>query len=112
MTKNKKTVYVGLSVDIIHEGHINILKTANKYGDITVGLLTDKAICEYTRPPQLNYREREKVIKAIRNVNKVIPQKNIDCSENILSIKPQPKNWYWCSLATIQWYKRQYRVGC
>ena len=30
--KFKKKVYVGLSVDIIHEGHINILKTASKYG--------------------------------------------------------------------------------
>ena len=43
MNKNKK-VYVGLSADILHKGHINILKTAKKYGNVIVGLLTDKAI--------------------------------------------------------------------
>ena len=36
--KIKKKVYVGLAVDIIHDGHINILKTAHKYGDVIVGL--------------------------------------------------------------------------
>ena len=36
--KTKKKVYVGLAVDIIHEGHINILKTASKYGEVIVGL--------------------------------------------------------------------------
>ena len=42
-----KKVYVGLSVDIIHEGHINILKVASGYGDVIVGLLTDEAIASY-----------------------------------------------------------------
>ena len=49
--KKKKKVYVGLAVDIIHEGHINILKIANSYGDVTVGLLTDEAIASYKSIP-------------------------------------------------------------
>ena len=40
-------MYVGMSADIIHKGHINILKTANRYGDVIVGLLTDEAISSY-----------------------------------------------------------------
>ena len=44
MKNKKKVVYVGLSADIIHEGHINILKIANKYGNVTVGLLTPSFI--------------------------------------------------------------------
>ena len=40
----KNTVYVGLSADILHEGHINILKISARLGDVTVGLLTDRAI--------------------------------------------------------------------
>ena len=40
----KKIVYVGLSADILHKGHVNILKIASSYGDVYVGLLTDKAI--------------------------------------------------------------------
>ena len=43
----KKIVYVGLAADIVHEGHINILKTASKYGEVIVGLLTDEAIASY-----------------------------------------------------------------
>ena len=55
----KKKVYVGLSADIIHEGHINILKIANKLGVVTVGLLTDKAVSSYKKLPHLNYKQRE-----------------------------------------------------
>ena len=42
-----KIVYVGMSADILHPGHINILKEANKLGDVVVGLPTDKAIASY-----------------------------------------------------------------
>ena len=49
--KKKKLVYVGLSADILHEGHINILKTANKFGKVIVGLLTDQAIASYKNIP-------------------------------------------------------------
>ena len=44
INKKNKKVYVGFAADILHEGHINILKVANKLGDVTVGLLTDSAI--------------------------------------------------------------------
>ena len=54
MKKIKKIVYVGLSADILHEGHINILKTAHKLGEVTVGLLTDQAIASYKKIPHLN----------------------------------------------------------
>ena len=47
---NKK-VYVGMSADLVHPGHMNILKEAAKLGDVTVGLLTDKAIASYKRMP-------------------------------------------------------------
>ena len=49
MKKNRKIVYVGLSADILHEGHINILKKASKLGNVVVGLLTDKAISSYKK---------------------------------------------------------------
>jgi cytidyltransferase-like protein len=72
--KFKKKVYVGLSVDIIHEGHINILKTASKYGDVIVGLLTDEAIASYKNIPYLNYSRRKIIVQNIKYVKKVIPQ--------------------------------------
>ena len=86
--KIRKKVYVGLSVDIIHEGHINILKTANKYGDITVGLLTDKAIASYKNIPHLDYKRRKTIIENIKYVKKVIPQDTLSYAYNLNLIKP------------------------
>ena len=57
--KKKILVYVGLSADILHEGHINILKTANKLGEVTVGLLTDKAIASYKKIPHLSEVDKQ-----------------------------------------------------
>ena len=55
----EKIVYVGISADIMHPGHINILKEASKYGQVIVGLLTDKAIASYKRLPFLTYEQRK-----------------------------------------------------
>jgi phosphoenolpyruvate phosphomutase len=84
----KKIVYVGLSADILHKGHINILKIANKYGEVCVGLLTDQAIATYKNIPYLDYRKRKVVIENIKYVKKVIPQKTLDYVENLNIIKP------------------------
>jgi phosphoenolpyruvate phosphomutase / 2-hydroxyethylphosphonate cytidylyltransferase len=86
--KIKKKVYVGLSVDIIHEGHINILKTANSYGDVIVGLLTDGAIASYKNIPYLDYKRRKIIVQNIKYVKKVIPQNTLDYVKNLILIKP------------------------
>ena len=89
MKKNKKKiVYVGLSADILHEGHINILKTANRLGDVTVGLLTDSAIASYKNIPTLNYKQREIILKNIKLVKKVIPQNTLDYRPNLKLVMP------------------------
>ena len=79
--KNIKKVYVGFSADILHEGHINILKKASKLGKVTVGLLTDKAITSYKQLPHLNYKQREIIIKNIKFVDRVIPQQTLDYTD-------------------------------
>ena len=63
---NNKIVYLGMSADLIHPGHINILNEAAKYGDVVVGLLTDKAIASYKRVPFLSYSQRETVVKNLK----------------------------------------------
>ena len=50
-TKNRKKVYIGLSIDILHHGHINLINKAKKYGDLIIGLYTDKAIVQKKRLP-------------------------------------------------------------
>ena len=84
----KKIVYIGLSADILHEGHINILKIANSYGDVIVGLLTDKAIASYKNIPYLNFKQRKVVLENMRYVKKVIPQKTLDYVDNLNLVKP------------------------
>ena len=68
--KKKKIVYVGLSADILHEGHINILKIANSYGNVVVGLLTDEAIASYKKIPYLDFKQRKIVLENMRFVKK------------------------------------------
>ena len=87
MTK-KKIAYVPLAVDILHEGHINIIKTAKKYGNVVVGLLTDKAIAQYKKLTILNFNEREVLVKNLSYVDKVIPQDNHDYETILNQIKP------------------------
>ena len=86
--KTRKKVYVGLAVDIIHEGHINILKIANKFGDVIVGLLTDEAIASYKNIPHLNYKRRKIIVQNIKYVKKVIPQTTLSYVSNLNLIKP------------------------
>ena len=78
----KKKVYVSLSADILHKGHINILKKASKLGEVTVGLMTDKAISSYKKIPFLNYSQRKVVLKNLNMVEKVIPQETLDYIPN------------------------------
>lgn len=84
----KKTVYVGMSADLVHAGHLNIIKKAAKLGDVIIGLLTDKAIASYKRVPYMPYEQRKIVIENIKGVSQVIPQKTLDYSENLESIRP------------------------
>ena len=77
-----------MAVDIVHEGHINILKIANSYGEVTVGLLTDEAIASYKNIPHLNYKRRKIIIQNIKYVKKVIPQNTLDYVPNLILIKP------------------------
>jgi phosphoenolpyruvate phosphomutase len=86
--KIKKKVYVGLSADILHEGHINILKIANQYGDVIVGLLTDEAIASYKSIPYLDFKKRKVVVENIKYVSKVVPQTTLDYVANLILIKP------------------------
>lgn len=83
-----KKVYVGMSADLIHPGHINILKEASKLGEVTVGLLTDNAIASYKRLPFMTFEQRKSVVESIKGVVKVIPQKNLDYRINLNLLKP------------------------
>ena len=84
----RKKVYVGMSADLIHPGHLSIIGVARELGDITIGLLTDEAIASYKRLPFMSYEQRKIVIENIRGVTNVIPQTTLDYTENLLNIRP------------------------
>ncbi len=83
-----KKVYVGMSSDVLHHGHIKIIEEARKLGEVTVGLLTDKAIASFKRIPLLSYDQRRKIIENIKGVKEVIPQETLDYAPNIIKLKP------------------------
>ena len=87
MTK-KKIVYVAMSADLIHPGHLNIINRASKLGDLIIGLLTDKAIASYKRVPVMEYENRLKIISSLKGVSKVIKQDTHDYTFNLRKLKP------------------------
>ena len=85
---NSKKVYVGMSADMIHPGHLNILREAAKLGRVTVGVLTDEAIASYKRLPYLTYDQRAQIVASLKGVEEVIPQTTLDYVPNLCKLKP------------------------
>jgi phosphoenolpyruvate phosphomutase len=83
-----KKVYIGMSADIIHPGHLNIINEGAKLGEVTVGVLTDEAIASYKRLPYLNFEQRKMIVENLKGVKKVISQYTLDYVPNLLKEKP------------------------
>ncbi len=77
-----------MSADIIHVGHVNILRKAQELGDVYVGVLTDEAIAEYKRFPLMALEQRMSIIGALQGVHQVLVQKSLDYEENLRAIQP------------------------
>lgn len=84
----EKKVYIGMSADLIHPGHLNIINEGRKLGEVTVGVLTDKAIASYKRLPYMTYEQRKIVVENIKGVKEVIPQDTLDYEVNLRALKP------------------------
>ena len=95
-----------MAADIVHPGHVNILKTAARYGKVVVGLFTDDAVASYKRVPYMTYDERKAVIENMKGVYKVIPQLTRDYEDNIRNLKPDfmihGTDWREGSLAAVR----------
>jgi phosphoenolpyruvate phosphomutase len=83
-----KQVYVSMIADLLHAGHVNILKEAEKHGNVVVGLLTSTAINELNDTAYLKYQQRFDVISSLSMVSSVVPQEDASYKENLLKIKP------------------------
>ena len=83
-----KTVYIAISADVLHHGHINLIKKASEYGNLIVGVLTDEVVATYKRFPVLDYEQRTFIIKNINGVSEVVPQDTLDYTVNLKKYKP------------------------
>jgi phosphoenolpyruvate phosphomutase len=83
-----KRVYVAMIADLVHAGHIKILKEASKLGKVTVGLMTLKACGELDDIPYLDYEKRKEVLENLAMVDEVIPQETASYKDNLLKLKP------------------------
>ena len=82
------TVYVGMSADLVHPGHLNVLARARELGEVTIGLLTDSAIASYKRLPYMAFEQRRIVVENLQGVGRVVPQETLDYEPNLRRYRP------------------------
>ena len=83
-----RTVYMCFSTDIIHGGHIAIIKKAQKLGRLIIGVLSDEAVASYKRLPLVPAAERKKLFENVAGVYKVVDQNTLSYKANLESLKP------------------------
>lgn len=83
-----RTVYMCIAADIIHGGHIAIIKKAKKLGKLIVGVLSDEAMLSYKDLPLVPASERKIIIENIVGVSKVVDQNTLSYKDNLLLYKP------------------------
>lgn len=83
-----RTVYMCFSTDIIHSGHISIIRKAEKLGKLIIGVLSDEAVVSYKRFPLLPFTERKAMFENIVGVYKVVEQKTLSYKDNLDKYRP------------------------
>ena len=83
-----RIVYMCFSSDIIHGGHISIIKKAQKLGRLIIGILSDEAVASYKRMPLVPAAERKLMFENIAGIYKVVDQKTLSYKENLEKYKP------------------------
>ena len=83
-----RTVYMCFSTDILHSGHISIIKKAQKYGKLIIGVLSDEAVASYKRFPLVPFSERRAMFENIAGVHKVVEQRRLSYKENLERYQP------------------------
>ncbi len=84
----KKKVYACFSTDVIHCGHLNIIKKASELGELTVGVLADEAIASYKRYPLISLESRMEMFRNLRGVSNVVVQESLDYTRILSELKP------------------------
>jgi phosphoenolpyruvate phosphomutase len=83
-----KQVYVAMSADLVHPGHLNIINKGAELGEVTIGLLTDAAIASYKRLPYMKFEQRKEVVANLKGVSRVVAQETLDYVPNLREYRP------------------------
>lgn len=85
---SNRTVYMCFSTDMIHSGHISIIKKASKLGKLIIGVLSDKAVASYKRFPLMPFEERKSLFENINGVHRVVEQKTLSYVDVLRKLQP------------------------
>ena len=88
MSSSYPIVYACFSTDVIHEGHMNIIRTAKKYGHVIIGVMSDEAMVSYYHFPTISFEERIAMIKDIPDVDEVVVQETVSYVAMLEKIRP------------------------
>ena len=106
MSSDKPIVYTCFCTDVIHEGHLNLIQEAQKYGDVVIGVLCDSEMVKYNKFPLKSTKERVELVKSVPNVKKVIIQNQIMYDEVVKELRPDfiihGDNWSEDSMKVIR----------
>lgn len=83
-----RTVYMCFSTDILHGGHIGIIRKAQRLGKLIIGVMSDEAAASYKRCPLLPFEDRKTMMESIKGIYKVVEQKKLSYKENLERYKP------------------------
>ena len=86
--RESRTVYMCFSTDLIHGGHIAIIRRARRLGKLTIGVLSDEAVSSYKRFPLVPCAERMLLFENIAGVSRVVEQRTLSYRENIERLHP------------------------
>jgi phosphoenolpyruvate phosphomutase len=78
-----------MSADLVHPGHLNIIRRASELGAVTIGLLTDRAIASYKRLPYMPFEQRREVVENLKRVHRVVEQDTLDYVPNLKRLRPR-----------------------
>lgn len=87
-TIQEKTVFMSIGTDVIHGGHIEIIRKAAELGELTVGVLADEVVAAYKRQPLLTSEERLKIVSGLKGVSHVIEQDDIGYAKPLRTLHP------------------------
>lgn len=110
-----KTVYTSGSWDLLHLGHINMIKRSRELGDrLVVGVSTDELIEAYKgMKPIMPFPDRMELVAAVRGVDQVVEQRELMdigiLKEHAIDVVTIGDDWQGKHLAGIEWMKDQGR---